>query len=113
MTTKHEPVIFENSLGETISNDPIWHAQKTLEAAGIAVGQVEQNTPADPDDSDQEIDKAEDYKSLDGKALKALAGEREVDITGLKTVGEVRAALVADDVAKAAKAEVDAANASE
>ena len=35
MAEKHEPVVFEDSLGNTISNDPVYRAQQTLESAGV------------------------------------------------------------------------------
>ena len=86
----HEPVTFLNSRGEVITNDPILRAQQLL---GI-----------DPsaDDSDEEI--GDEFEDLGGKELKALAKEREVDISGLRTVGEVREALRA---AAAASTETD------
>lgn len=106
---KYEPVTFEDSQGNTISNDPIWLAQQTLKAAGIG---DEPETEAEAEaEVDEDIDKPADYKDLDAPALKALASERGVDLTGLKKVSEVRAAIVADDVRLAAEAEVEAANA--
>lgn len=86
MSTDYEPVVFENSLGETISNDPVFHAQRTLAAAGVQ-GYGRQ-LPTDSDDA-----MPDEYDDLKGNELKALAKERGVDITGLKTVGEVRAAF--------------------
>jgi len=97
MATTHEPVVFQNSLGEEISNDPYWKAQKTMAEYAAANGA--------PDDSDEAI--GEDYKSFDGKALKAMAKKRGVDITGLKTVGAVRDALIAADAEDESEADID------
>lgn len=99
---KHVPVTFENSLGETISNDPIFLAQRTLEAAGVTSGA---ERPGDHEDY-----MPTDYDDMDSKELKALSLERGVDIKGLKTVGQVRAALVAADDAEAAAAAATAAD---
>lgn len=88
MAEKYVPVTFENSLGETISNDPIFLAQRTLKAAGLTGA-------TRPDDHDEYMPSA--YDELGGKELKALASERGVDIAGLKTVGQVREALTAAD----------------
>lgn len=93
------PVTFENSLGETISNDPIFLAQRTLEAAGLGA-----SAGRAPTDGDEAIDLEQyPYADLKGAELKALASERGVDITGLKTVGEVRKALSDADEAAAAE----------
>lgn len=95
--TKYEPVTFENSLGEIISNDPVFHAQRTLEAYGVdndsRVPAVHREKgPAD----DAEFDD-NPYAYMDQKALKALAIERNISLKGLKTLGEVRAAFAAAD----------------
>lgn len=104
---EYKPVVFLNSLGEEISNDPIFHAQKTLEAAGIAVG----NTADDDDDQLQkDSDTPPTYEGISGKDLKQLAAEKGVDLTGLTTVGELRAALVQSDAEKAAADELARAN---
>jgi len=83
-----EYIVFNTPDGE-VSNDPYWQAEQTL---------------AGRDKSDADDDLGDDYDDLNGKELKALAAEREVDISGLKKVGEVREALRADDAAKAAAA---------
>lgn len=98
MSEKYIPVTFENSLGETISNDPIFLAQRTLKAAGLTGA-------TRPDDHDEYMPTA--YDELSGKDLKALALERGVDITGLKTVGQVREALTAADEAATTPAAAD------
>lgn len=117
-TETYEPVTFENSLGETISNDPIYLAQKTLENAGIAFNQSQpaqlaaaQAAAADDSDEDLDEDEATDYSKLGQKELKELADERGVDISSAKKVGEVRQLLIDADVKAAAEAEVAAANA--
>ena len=134
MKTKYEPVVFEDSQGNPISNDPLWLAQQRLAQAGVelpednsaeleaqlnqkneeieslraalAAKEAEEASDLEPDDEAPKADVDDDgnrtYKELDSRGLKALAGEREVDISGLKTVGEVRKALIdADAAAKA------------
>lgn len=105
MSDKYVPVVFEDSEGNTISNDPVYRAQQTLAAAGVsfAESQPEQlatNARA-ADDVDLGDDDAEDYKAFDGTELKAMADERGVDRKGLKTVGELRQALISADEAAA------------
>ncbi len=116
---KYEPVVFLDSAGNEISNDPVWHAQKTLRAAGVSFDNsqpdaqarlLEQQNAAATADDDDEIDAdaaepeqdvddsgARTYKELKGAELKSLASTRGVDITGAKTVGDVRKALIAAD----------------
>lgn len=116
----YEPVVFQNSLGEEISNDPIWHAKRTLEQAGITLPAEQQSVAANAaaaarNDEDDDLDgdedeKPEDYKKFDGPALKKIAKDRGIDISGFGKVGELRAALIQADVDKAAQDEVDAAN---
>lgn len=118
MSDNYVPVVFEDSLGNEISNDPVWLARRTLEqyqaTAGYNQGPL---VPASQqDDGDDDLDAPEgpeDYKGLNGTALKELAAERGVDITGLTKVGQVRSALIEDDTAKAAAAELEAANTAE
>ena len=114
MAEKHKPVIFEDSAGNIISNDPIYLAQKTLEAAGVSFENSQPNeladaakqaakteeTPAETVEESLDDDGNRDYDELDGKGLMSLASERGVDITGLKKVAQVREALIADDTAK-------------
>lgn len=127
MATKqeHKPVVFLNSRGEEVSNDPIWHAQKTLREAGVSfdasqplVQQQQLRTLASDDDAlgddveqDVDSDGARTYKELDKEALKSLAAARGVDISGMRRVGEVRDALRAADAE--AKAAADAGDAKE
>jgi len=85
----YEPVVFKNSLGETISNDPVFHARRVIEQA----------ESAKVDDSNDELE-PNPYADLNGKQLKELAAERGVDISGMKTVGQVREALLAADAAE-------------
>lgn len=118
-------VTFQNSLGETISNDPRWYARKTLAADGVDVdtlqaenealraqlaalsaaqpGAVGQVIDAGDDEEDDENDGTGPYDSVTGPALGKLAKERGIELkhedgTKLKA-GEVRAALVAQDEA--------------
>lgn len=115
---KYQPVVFLDSAGNEISNDPVWHAQKTLRAAGVSFENSQpdaqarlleqQNAATDDDDAELEAEAAEPeqdvdesgartYKELKGADLKSLANSRGVDITGAKTVGDVRKALIAAD----------------
>lgn len=100
--SKHEPVLFKNSLGETITNDPIYRAQQTLEQAGVEVD----TSAAETDDSDDDVEEDEespedaeetteevDFDEMDGAALKAYAKDNDIDISGLKKVSEVRDAI--------------------
>ena len=101
---KYEPVTFEDSEGNVISNDPVWLAKQTLKQYGVEEQSTEASAPAASETtqtastSDDES-MVEDYAKFDGAALKKLAKERNVDIKGLKTVGEVRQALIAADAA--------------
>ena len=119
---KYQPVVFLDSAGNEISNDPVWHAQKTLRAAGVSfensqpdaqARQLEaQNAATEDDDEDLESEASEPepavdadgkrtYKELKAPELKSLANTRGVDIAGAKTVGDVRKALIAADAAEA------------
>ena len=120
---KYEPVVFLDSAGNEISNDPVWHAQKTLRAAGVSFEQSQpdaqarlleqQNAATDDDDEDLpesepeaqlDDDGKRTYKELKSPELKSLAASRGVDITSAKTVGDVRKALIAADTAAAGDA---------
>lgn len=122
---KYEPVVFLDSVGNEISNDPVWHAQKTLRAAGVSFENSQpdaqarlleqQNATADDDDeletadTEPEVDTddsgARTYKELKGADLKSLASTRGVDITGARTVGDVRKALIGADAEAASSTE--------
>lgn len=102
---KPEYVVFENSLGEEISNDPRWQAEKTLADAGVEVRSGAQR-PADHDDY---IPTA--YDSVTGTDLGKLAKSRGIEIKGRKA-GEIRADLVALDEAEEAAAAAGDADAS-
>lgn len=113
--TNDDIVTFLNSAGEEISNDPRWHAQKTLEAAGmnqpaVSSALVEENEALrakiaeleaaaaggvdDEIEDDEHEDETEDqFQKMSGKELQAYAKENKLDIKGLKTVGEVRTRL--------------------
>ena len=109
-TEKDDIVTFLNSAGDEISNDPRWLAKKNLANSGTDVdalqaenealkarlAALEASTTDDSagvDEDEAQKDDGDDYDKLDGKALKALAGERGVDIKGMTKVSEVRAAL--------------------
>lgn len=67
--------------------------------AAAQAQEAEDDLEDDDDGPQPDVDDngARTYKELDGKGLKALAAERNVDISGLKKVGEVRSALIAAD----------------
>lgn len=98
--TDYQPVVFENSQGEEVSNDPVWLAKKTLEKYGAQQGVAFGSTrPQRAADYDEVLIDTSKYDGLKGPELVALAKERGVDITGLKKVGEVREALATADLA--------------
>jgi hypothetical protein len=90
----YKPVVFEDSQGNEISNDPVYQAQKLLEQQFGANGRQ----PRYPDDESLVPD--DEYNDMNGAELKKLAKERGVDISGLKTVGEVRTRLREADAAQ-------------
>lgn len=113
---KYEPVVFLDSAGNEITNDPVVKARQTLSAMGVgsderdaeiesllqqlAALQESQSQSDDDEDDDESSDSEDeengqgtqtiDLESMDGKQLKAFAGERNIDITGLTKVSEVR-----------------------
>jgi hypothetical protein len=114
--TDDDIVTFLNSAGEEISNDPRWHAKRTLEAAGIQSPAVSSALVAenaalqariaeleaaaashgvdeDIDDDDDEDETEDQFRKMSGKELQAFAKENDLDIKGLKTVGDVRSRL--------------------
>lgn len=120
-------VVFQNSAGEEISNDPRWHAKRVLEANGGTDPNTEKDdiiaqlqaqleemqakglAPKGAGDDDeieteaeQDLDEAghRTYKELQAKELADLVKTREITIEGKKTAGAARAALIADDTAK-------------
>ncbi len=123
----YKPVVFEDSQGNTISNDPVYLAQKVLEARGIPFNgsqhtdlesQLRQaaegeGSPTDPivhDDPDADIEESEDdeprdYTDLSGKALGAYAKERGLSLKddegNTKKVGAIRTELMDLDKAQA------------
>ncbi len=112
-------VVFLNSAGEEISNDPRWHAKRVLEANGgidpnaqkddiiarleaqLAEMQAQGLAPkqgAGDDDEietepEQDLDEAGNrtYKELQAKELADLVKTREITIEGKKTDGVVGA----------------------
>jgi hypothetical protein len=113
------PVVFLDSAGNEISNDPVWHAQKTLRDRGISfdasqpetMQRAPQDTAAASDEDDLDVPEAppepavdddgnRTYKELSGAELKSLANNRGVDTKGLTKVGQVRNALMEADAAE-------------
>lgn len=125
MAPKHEAVTFLSATGETISNDPVWLAERTLREAGV------EDTTDNSDELREELEAkdrelealraqlkakeleesleeeeenpAGDYSDVTGQDLVNLAKERGISLKGedgakLKA-GEVRAALIAQDQA--------------
>jgi len=121
-----EIVTFEDADGNEISNDPRWHAKQVMAATGVNVDDLQAQIAkltaerdaaldaahtsgsqagdagdASSDDDDKTSDDGDEYDALNGADLKKLAGDRGVDIAGMKKVGEVREALRAADKAAA------------
>ena len=124
----HESVTFLSATGETISNDPVWLAEKTLASAGVEIdksaGSDELREELDAKDRElqalraqlaaKETEELEDedeptgnYSDVKGKDLTALAKERNISLKNddgsAKKAGEVRAELIAQDEANKAK----------
>jgi hypothetical protein len=114
--TTHKPVVFLNSLGEEISNDPVWHAQQTLAQYGQPFAGSQPNdlvrtlekaaAPEDDEDLDDDdttppvdAEGIRTYKELNQTQLKAEAKERQIDISSAKKVGDIREALRQADIA--------------
>ena len=103
----HKPVVFENSLGETISNDPVFLAQRTLASYGLSEPTPEAPEVDDQEEDDSEEDLVEDYTGFDSKDLKVLAAERGVDMSNIKKLGALRSALMALDAEEVASSEAE------
>lgn len=108
-TTDDDIVVFEDSQGNEISNDPKWHAKHLLgvehsdgelAAKDAEIEALKAKIAALEAADESEGEEPRDYAELDQKELKALAAERDIDIAGLKTVGELRQALVNADAAE-------------
>lgn len=125
MTDSEEYVVFQDSAGNEVSNDPRWRAEKLLgiqkeqgvdamqaeleelrafkAAHEVAAAPNEFMGTADveePDDSD-DIDADNPYASVTGKDLSNLAKERGIQIVKGMKAGDVRDALKAQDVENA------------
>jgi len=112
MTTNDKGyVLFEDSEGNVISNDPRWRAEQVLAAEGVDIDQLEADrreleelrefkrthgvaqAPQDPaftgesedddedDEEDEEATTPGPYDSVKGKDLSALAKERGIELT--------------------------------
>ena len=114
-------VVFEDSSGNVISNDPRWHAERTLKQGGVDVNSLQDENAelrrqlaelqaaqvADNSaeatgglEEEDDNDEAAPYADVKGADLGKLARERGIDTKG-KKAGEVRAELAAQDAAKA------------
>lgn len=135
MLKDKSPVVFLDADGNEISNDPLWHAQKVMRDRGIPFGasqpteaevqtdelsggngqsgnpatppqgQVNEQTQSDDDDELEQDDDTPTYADVKGKDLTELAKSRGVELTPGIKAGEVRAALIEQDKAAAAKAD--------
>lgn len=128
---KSDMVTFLNSAGEEVSNDPRWHAQRTLEAAGLdnsneveelhdelnaktealldkdvqieeLLRQLAEAKASKGVEEEDETDTTEDqFSTMNGTELQTFAKENNISIAGLKKVKEVREAIRAAVAAKA------------
>lgn len=117
MTDSNDIVTFLDSKGREISNDPRWHARKTLKSEGVDVDQLEakiaeltaqlqaQNAAAAASEGveDEDADEDSPYADVKGKDLSALAKERGISLKNddgsTKKANDVRAELAAQDKA--------------
>lgn len=116
---QEEYVVFEDSQGNEISNDPRWRAARTLKNSGVDVdaqaaeleelrafkrahevaqapneftGTADVEEPEDDDDDDESP-----YADVKGADLSKLAKERGITIVKGMKAGDVRNALAAQD----------------
>lgn len=98
-----KPVVFELPDGTEVSNDPLFHQQQFLKQDAENKARLQ----AERDAADDEDLHTDDLDGLKGAELKALAEDEDIDITGLKKVGEVKAAIREARAAKAQAGEQD------
>lgn len=107
MAKPYNPVVFEDSRGNIISNDPNYKAFEQLRSAGLLPNAEDDTRSHGVDDSDDEVETGdnepgvEDYTSVKGKDLAELAQERGINLKNedgsAKKAGEVREALMEQD----------------
>lgn len=90
----NDPVVFLDADGNEISNDPRFHARKFSE-------QEEERRRNLENAADEEEIQTDDLDGLKGAELKKVAEDEDVDISGLKKVGEVKDAIRQARLAKA------------
>lgn len=126
MADSKDYVVFEDSAGNEVSNDPRWKAEKLLgiqKEQGVDALQAEleelrefkrahdvaqapnQLTGEGPDEEEPDDTDAPDaenpYASVTGKDLTSLARDRGITIVKGMKAGDVRNALAAQDLGKA------------
>lgn len=79
-----QEVVFLNSAGEEVSNDPRWLARKTLAAYGGTTKAADFDIPGP-------------YDHLDGVELKALTKDRGISTKGFRKASQFRDVLEAWD----------------
>jgi hypothetical protein len=124
MADTDEIVVFEDSQGNEVSNDPRWHARRILgiqQENGIdprdaeleelrafkaahdvaqAPNSITDEGVEDPDE-DGAPDQENPYVDVKGADLSALAKERGIEVVKGMKAGDVRNALAAQDLGRA------------
>lgn len=114
--TNKDYVVFEDSNGNEISNDPRWQAERVLKQQGGVDVDAQQaeleelrafKAAHEVSEPPNALENAQDYSAITGDDLAKLAKERGIELTkddGTKMkAGEVREALAAQDAANATK----------
>ena len=111
MAKETDPVIFFDAEGNEISNDPRWIMKQQADALQAQVdAQAEVATPSDQtpvdvgsggedktEDETEEDSESVDYSEMKADELKALAKDRELDLSGITKKSELVALLEAND----------------
>lgn len=100
-------VIFNTADGTEVSNDPAFRFkafQEQQEEQRKALAALNGDDSSGVEEELPEDDNKDAFDLMGGKELKAYAEEHEIDLEGLRKVGEVREHLRAQAAAKAAEA---------